>query len=135
LLGFYNTARTIRDIGPELVIRKNQKLTLTQPKTVNFDSKSTLIDFQVSSLSSLPIENSVLTAKNCSINQNQLTFLAEGKCEILSRAPGNEEWAETSLTTTLIKSIPKTTITCVKGKLTKKVTAANPKCPTGYKKK
>ena len=29
----------------------------------------------------------------------------------------------------------RTTITCVKGKLTKKVTAVNPKCPTGYKKK
>jgi hypothetical protein len=29
----------------------------------------------------------------------------------------------------------KTTITCVKGKATKKVTAVNPKCPTGYKKK
>jgi hypothetical protein len=29
----------------------------------------------------------------------------------------------------------KTTITCVKGKLTKKVTAVGPKCPTGYKKK
>lgn len=29
----------------------------------------------------------------------------------------------------------KTTITCVKGKLTKKVTAVSPKCPTGYKKK
>ena len=27
----------------------------------------------------------------------------------------------------------KTTITCVKGKLTKKVTAVKPKCPTGYK--
>jgi hypothetical protein len=27
------------------------------------------------------------------------------------------------------------TITCIKGKLTKKVTAASPKCPTGYKKK
>ncbi len=27
------------------------------------------------------------------------------------------------------------TITCVKGKLTKKVTAVGPKCPTGYKKK
>jgi hypothetical protein len=27
------------------------------------------------------------------------------------------------------------TITCVKGKLTKKVTAITPKCPTGYKKK
>lgn len=29
----------------------------------------------------------------------------------------------------------KITITCVKGKLIKKVTAVNPKCPTGYKKK
>jgi hypothetical protein len=29
----------------------------------------------------------------------------------------------------------KTTITCVKGKLIKTVTAVNPKCPTGYKKK
>jgi hypothetical protein len=29
----------------------------------------------------------------------------------------------------------KTTITCVKGKLTKKVTAVKPACPTGYKKK
>ena len=27
------------------------------------------------------------------------------------------------------------TITCIKGKLTKKVTAVNPKCPSGYKKK
>jgi len=32
-------------------------------------------------------------------------------------------------------SAKKTTITCVKGKLTKKVTAVKPKCPTGYKKK
>ena len=29
----------------------------------------------------------------------------------------------------------KTSITCVKGKITKKVIAVNPKCPTGYKKK
>ena len=29
----------------------------------------------------------------------------------------------------------KTTITCVKGKLTKKVTSVKPKCPVGYKKK
>jgi hypothetical protein len=29
----------------------------------------------------------------------------------------------------------KTTITCIKGKLTKKVSAVNPKCPKGYKKK
>ena len=77
----------------------------------------------------------MLTTQNCTINQNQLTFLAEGKCEILSRATGNEEWAESSLNTTLIKSVQKTTITCIKGKVTKKVTAVKPKCPAGYKKK
>ena len=32
-------------------------------------------------------------------------------------------------------AVKKITITCVKGKLIKKVTAVNPKCPTGYKKK
>ena len=32
-------------------------------------------------------------------------------------------------------AMKKTSITCVKGKTTKKVTAINPKCPTGYKKK
>jgi hypothetical protein len=30
-------------------------------------------------------------------------------------------------------AVKKTTITCIKGKLTKKVTAVKPKCPTGYK--
>ena len=34
-----------------------------------------------------------------------------------------------------LPSIKKTTITCVKGRLTKKVTAVKPVCPTGYKKK
>ena len=29
----------------------------------------------------------------------------------------------------------KSTVTCIKGKVTKKVTAVNPKCPAGYKKK
>lgn len=32
-------------------------------------------------------------------------------------------------------TVKKSSITCVKGRTTKKVTAVNPKCPTGYKKK
>jgi hypothetical protein len=35
----------------------------------------------------------------------------------------------------LTAAAKKSTITCVKGKLMKKVTAVNPKCPAGYKKK
>jgi hypothetical protein len=52
---------------------------------------------------------------------------------------GDKE-ADVDLVTFDIYAAPKpvvkaTTITCVKGKTTKKVTAVNPKCPTGYKKK
>jgi hypothetical protein len=38
-------------------------------------------------------------------------------------------------TATVTVPAKKTSITCVKGKTTKKVTAVKPKCPTGYKKK
>jgi len=34
-----------------------------------------------------------------------------------------------------VAQVKKSTITCIKGKVTKKVTALNPKCPAGYKKK
>jgi hypothetical protein len=43
--------------------------------------------------------------------------------------------AKSTITRAQNLSKKKVTITCVKGKLTKKVTAVNPKCPTGYKKK
>jgi len=42
--------------------------------------------------------------------------------------------AEVSITTGTTASA-KSTITCVKAKVTKKVTGVNPKCPSGYKKK
>jgi hypothetical protein len=40
-----------------------------------------------------------------------------------------------SASTAPILSVKKSTITCVKGSTSKKVTAVSPKCPTGYKKK
>ena len=42
--------------------------------------------------------------------------------------------AEVSITTGTTATA-KSTITCVKGKTTKKVTGVSPKCPSGYKKK
>ncbi|CAN2218275.1 hypothetical protein MCEMRE196_01192 [Candidatus Nanopelagicaceae bacterium] len=42
---------------------------------------------------------------------------------------------EPEMTTQAAPATKKITITCVKGKTTKKVTAVKPKCPTGYKKK
>jgi hypothetical protein len=46
-----------------------------------------------------------------------------------------DQLAAEKLAASKAASLKKTTIICVKGKLTKKVTAVKPKCPTGYKKK
>lgn len=40
---------------------------------------------------------------------------------------------KTNATTSTSKKSVKKTITCIKGKVTRKVTATNPKCPTGFK--
>ena len=50
----------------------------------------------------------------------------------VTATPSSTPVAVVATPTTVAK---KTTITCVKGKTTKKVTAVNPKCPSGYKKK
>jgi hypothetical protein len=53
----------------------------------------------------------------------------------LTQEKAIEAPAPTPTPTTKPIAMKKTSITCVKGKTTKKVTAVNPKCPTGYKKK
>ena len=59
------------------------------------------------------------------------------KPEIISPVP-KEELDSASILTFQVgiekTSSSKKTLTCVKGKLSKKVTAVNPKCPAGYKK-
>ena len=57
---------------------------------------------------------------------------AEAKAKTEAESKAKQE-AEAKAKTEAAKK--KTTITCVKGKLTKKVTAVNPKCPKEYKKK
>jgi hypothetical protein len=52
-------------------------------------------------------------------SEMEVEVISERQVEITTAAPNNSK--------------KKTTITCVKGKLTKKVTGVKPKCPTGYK--
>jgi hypothetical protein len=62
----------------------------------------------------------------------------KAKQEAEAKAKAEEEAkarAEAEAKAKLEASKKKSTITCVKGKLTKKVTAEKPKCPSGYKKK
>jgi len=61
---------------------------------------------------------------------------AKAKAEAEAKAKAEAEIrAKQETEAKLAAQKKKITITCVKGKLTKKVTAVNPKCPKGYKKK
>jgi hypothetical protein len=63
---------------------------------------------------------------------------AKSKAEEEAKSKAEEEArakAEAEAKAKLEAAKKKTTITCVKGKLTKKVSAVKPKCPSGYKKK
>jgi hypothetical protein len=56
----------------------------------------------------------------------------KAKQEVEARVAADKLAAD-KLAAAKLASMKKTTITCVKGKVTKKVTAVKPKCPTGYK--
>ena len=64
---------------------------------------------------------------------------SEGAKQLLIQAEntriGYVKYAKAELEAKAAVAVKKTTITCVKGKLTKKVTAVKPVCPSGYKKK
>jgi hypothetical protein len=64
-------------------------------------------------------------------------YFSPGDIPFLKDTVRREEFAksvaERDLANKLAAATKKTTITCVKGKLTKKVTAVKPKCPAGYK--
>lgn len=60
-----------------------------------------------------------------------------GDCDITLKQKGNSEFLPASdayLSFAILKA-QKSTITCIKGKQTKKITAVNPKCPKGFKRK
>ena len=72
----------------------------------------------------------------CSVFGTTLLFLQSGSCALLATQAGNEN-IEEALPRNFNIWIPKlktTTIFCTKGKSIKKISAAKPKCPSGYKK-
>ncbi len=81
------------------------------------------------------IETSVFSEKNgwIKLSINGFTFSSP---KISVKLEQDKVVLPTPTPSPTVKPVAKkTTITCIKGKVTKKVTAVNPKCPAGYKKK
>ena len=77
----------------------------------------------------------------CNFVNGNFTLLAPGTCKSTINQAGDSTWEPAPSVDIAFEvlSVPdsaivkKTTINCVKGKITKKVTGVKPKCPSGYK--
>ena len=115
--------------------KKVQQIKLNQLSFFLENSKGP-IDLQASSNSGLPLFLRSLTSTVCTSQGNKIIGLRTGECRLSIEQAGNNEYrAAESVFINGQVFMDKITITCVKGKLVKKVTAVKPVCPAGYKKK
>jgi hypothetical protein len=117
------------------VTRDPQTITFSLPTSANLSSKTVALSAIASSGGSVLYTTS--TPDSCSITGSTLNLLKSGNCSVTATQPGTSTIAPISATTTVMiagtVAPTKKTITCVKGKKTKKVSGTNPKCPKGYK--
>jgi hypothetical protein len=117
------------------VSRDPQTITFSLPQSIYISSKSLALSASASSGGA--VLYSISTPENCSITDATLNLLKSGNCAVTATQPGTSTIAPISTTATMIieaSTAPaKKTISCVKGKKTKKISGVNPKCPKGYK--
>ena len=137
----YQTKETTTVLASDLykvsfeVVRDPQTITFTLPAKANISSKNL-------SLTSTPSGGGAVTYSTsstgiCAISGSTLSLLKNGNCVVVATQIGTATLAPASATSTVViegvAPAVKKTITCVKGKTTKKVSGTNPKCPADYK--
>jgi hypothetical protein len=122
-------------------VKKAQTITVVKPPDVSI--KANIYPLTAFASSYLPMKISMATPGVCYFENGNFTLLSIGTCKSVLNQSGDNTWEPAPPVEIVFEILPApapvvvktTTITCVKGKLTKKVTALKPKCPTGYKKK
>jgi hypothetical protein len=137
----YSTKETTTYLASDLykvsfeVTRDAQTISFTPPATANLSAKSLALTATASS--GAAVTYSTTSTGICSITGSTLNLLKSGNCSVTATQAGTSTLAPVSVTADIALTgaavAAKKTITCVKGKTTKKVTGTNPKCPTGYK--
>jgi len=116
------------------VTRDPQTITFSLPTSVNLSSNTVALSATASGGALLYTTS---TPDSCSITGSTLNLLKSGNCAVTATQPGTSTIAPISATANVMiigtVAPTKKTITCVKGKKTKRVIGVNPKCPIGYK--
>ena len=137
----FQTAETSTYLASDLykssfeISRSSQTITFTPPATANLASRTVALSATASSGGAVTF--STTSTSICSVAGSTLTLLKSGNCSVTATQAGTSTLAPASATATTtivgVAQSAKKTISCTKGKTTKKVTGTNPKCPAGYK--
>jgi hypothetical protein len=137
----YQTKETATFLASDLykvsfeVVRDPQTITFTLPVKANISAKN--LSLSSTSSSGGAVTYTTSSTGICAISGSTLSLLKNGNCVVVATQVGTATLAPASATSTVvIEGVPpavKKTITCTKGKTSKKVTGTNPKCPAGYK--
>ncbi len=120
--------------------KKTQAITVIRPQNISISAKTYPLTAFVTSNLGMTIDMN--TPSVCNFSNGAFTLLSVGTCKSTLNQAGDDLWEpaaplnlEFEILPANLTVVKKSTITCVKGKLVKKVTAVKPVCPAGYKKK
>ncbi len=123
------------------VSKDPQTITFIPPASVDISSKTLTLTATASSAGA--VTYSTTSTEFCALIGSTLNLLKAGNCVITATQAGSSTLAPVSASATIMligaiakpatPVVGKKTLVCVKGKTTKKVSGANPKCPKGYK--
>jgi hypothetical protein len=137
----FQTAETSTYLASDLykssfeITRTSQTISFTPPATANLASRTVALSATASGGGAVTFNTT--STGICTVTGSTLNLLKSGNCSVTATQIGTSTLAPISATANIVLTgstvASKKTITCTKGKTTKKVTGINPKCPTGYK--
>jgi hypothetical protein len=138
LSGGHKMGKNLESTFTLKIEKKVQKITAQIPPELALADKIERIVY--SSSSKLPVTAIERSPKVCIVDRDIVYLKSKGDCIIELSQIGDKSFLPAETVVKNIRVVAESSsklisITCVKGKLTKKVTAVKPKCPAGYKKK
>jgi hypothetical protein len=117
------------------VTRNAQTINFSPPASLSVSDKT--ISLSATASSGGAVAFTTTSADICSITGTTLNLVKSGNCAITATQPGTPTFTPVAITANIVLTgtvaAATKTISCIKGKTTKKVIGTNPKCPAGYK--
>jgi hypothetical protein len=132
-----NTSHLPSETYTQTILIEKQSQTIAFQPIQSVDVKSKTLDLIAIASGKGDIVYSTTSTGICSITGSTLNLIKAGNCSVTATQTGTTTLAPASATVSITLTgtavSAKKTITCSKGKITKKVIGTNPKCPASYK--